>query len=227
MDVAYRDYEVRDLIALAGRGTDLSAVRALFRQNRIISSINGDFDHKSCWELLTDPAIAQRYFSPDERHVFRRHVLWTRVLGERRTTLPDGEMGDLLPYVRDDREGLVLKPNRSYGGDRIVIGHSVTQQEWEAQLAQVAAGPDAFVVQRVANIPVNDFPVVSADGTVHIEPFYTVMGFAPTEFGLGILCRASQKQVVNVAQRGGLCAVLVAHPPAPLIGPSGGVAKLP
>jgi hypothetical protein len=62
-----------------------------------------------------------------------------------------------------------------------------------------------------------EFPVVGADGKVHDEPFYTVMGFAPTRYGLATLGRASQKQVVNVAQRGGMCAVLLGHPPAGLV----------
>ncbi|HLF09805.1 MAG TPA: carboxypeptidase M32, partial [Gammaproteobacteria bacterium] len=58
-----------------------------------------------------------------------------------------------------------------------------------------------------------EFPVVDAGGRVHEEPFYAVMGFAPTDGGLGILCRVSQKQVVNVAQHGGLAPVLVGHKP--------------
>jgi hypothetical protein len=65
--------------------------------------------------------------------------------------------------------------------------------------------------------------VVGPDRSVHIEPFYTVMGFAPTRYGLSILGRASQKQVVNVAQRGGLCGVLIGRPQGRLIGP--GVVK--
>jgi len=47
------------------------------------------------------------------------------------------------------------------------------------------------------------------------------MGFAPTRNGVAIMARASQKQVVNVAQRGGLCAVAVGNPPARLVGPEG------
>ena len=43
------------------------------------------------------------------------------------------------------------------------------------------------------------------------------MGFAPTENGLGVMVRVSQKQVVNVAQRGGLAAVLVGYPPEDLV----------
>ena len=66
----------------------------------------------------------------------------------------------------------------------------------------------------------HEFPVVDADGTVHVEPFYTVMGFAPTKYGLAILGRASQKQVVNVAQRGGMCGVLIGRPAGRLFGPA-------
>ena len=67
------------------------------------------------------------------------------------------------------------------------------------------------MVQQVATIPVREFPVVGPDGVVHVEPFYTVMGFAAGDDGVAILARASQKQVVNVAQHGGLCGVLVSH----------------
>ena len=63
--------------------------------------------------------------------------------------------------------------------------------------------------------------MVDVEGDVHIEPFYTVMGFAPTKYGLAIVGRASQKQVVNVAQRGGMCGILVGRPPARLVGPAG------
>jgi hypothetical protein len=45
------------------------------------------------------------------------------------------------------------------------------------------------------------------------------MGFAATKYGLAILGRASQKQVVNVAQRGGICAVMRGYPPERLLGP--------
>ncbi len=75
------------------------------------------------------------------------------------------------------------------------------------------------MVQALANIPVYLFPVVGPDGKVKVEPFYTVMGFAPSKYGLAILGRASQKQVVNVAQRGGMCVVMIGRPPGRLVGP--------
>ena len=88
-------------------------------------------------------------------------------------------------------------------------------------MERALADPELWVVQRLANLPVTEFPVVGPDRSMHIEPFYTVMGFAPTRYGLSILGRASQKQVVNVAQRGGMCGVLIGRPPGRLIGPAG------
>jgi len=211
VDLVYRDFEVRDLLELEQGGVSPEPLRTLFKQNRVISSIAAELDQKSCWEVLTDPQFTQKYFSADERQVFRRHILWTRVLSDRRVLFPDGQSGDLLAYVRREQEGLVLKPNRSYGGKGVVIGHGLTREEWETAIAHALADSDRWVVQQLASIPVSEFPVLGPDGKVHIEPFYTVMGFAATKYGLSILGRASQKQVVNVAQRGGMCAVLTGH----------------
>jgi carboxypeptidase Taq len=220
VDVAYRDYEIRDLLELEREhGRRLDAIRALFAQNRMVSSIGGDLDHKSCWEVLTSEELAARHFSIAERQLFRRHVLWTRVLGERRTETPDGVV-DLPEYARRHREDLVLKPNRGYGGAGVHLGASVDQGTWERLIDDaIAAQHDPhrqWVLQAATTLPVHLFPVLDEQGRTHEEPFYAVMGFAPTDHGLGIIARVSQKQVVNVAQRGGLAAVLVGHRPADL-----------
>src|SRR5262249_2414833 len=104
VDLGYRDYCVYDLMELEREGVNVDQMRALFKQNRMISSIGAEIDQKSCWEVLTDPELAQKYFSAEERQVFRRHVLWTRVLSDRRTALPDGTTGDLIAHVREERE---------------------------------------------------------------------------------------------------------------------------
>ena len=221
IDVVYRDYELRELVALEKEiGRPLEAMRLLFRQNRVVSSIVGDFDHKSAFEILTDPELGERYFSADDRRLFRRHVLWTRLLADRRTTLPHDKEGDLLEYARKNRELLVLKPNRAYGGTGVMLGAATDQPEWEQALQKAVLSADdpeqSWVVQTATRLPVHEFPVVGPDGRVFGEPFYAVMGFAATENGLGTMCRVSQKQVVNVAQRGGLAAVLEAEAPAEL-----------
>jgi carboxypeptidase Taq len=221
IDIAYRDYETRDLIALEHElGRPLEGMRLLFKGNRVVSSLSGDFDHKSCWEILTDESLAERYFSADERRLFRRHVLWTRVVGDRITLLPHGTEGNLLEFARKHREELVLKPNRAYGGSGVAIGASLWQEEWERLLDDAAENYrdplSSWVLQSATPLPVSEFPVIGDDGRVEGAPFYVVMGFAPTDNGLGVMCRVSQKQVVNVAQHGGMASVLLGHPPVDL-----------
>lgn len=208
IDVVYRDYEVRELAEMEQQGLNVRPMKHLFRSNQMVSSMAGDFDHKSCFEVFTDPRYSQ-YFTMDERNVFRRHVLWTRVLRDTRTTDPTGELVELLEFTRANREFLVIKPNRSYGGESVLIGPSAAQSEWEQAVERAVGEPGAWVVQRLARIAVYEFPVIADDGAVMSAPFYVVIGLAPTKYGLAVLGRASQKQVVNVAQRGGMLAVLI------------------
>ena len=166
VDLAYRDYGVVDLLELEAEGVDVEPMRVLLRENRMISSIAADLDQKACWEVLTDPRLCQQYFTAEERQLFQRHILWTRVLSDRRTVLPDGRHGQPARVrARRSHEALVLKPNRAYGGDGIVIGPAVTREEWETALQAALADPDdRWVVQQLATIPVREFPVVGPDG---------------------------------------------------------------
>jgi len=100
-----------------------------------------------------------------------------------------------------------------------LIGPAVSPAEWDATIGRAMADEKSWVVQQLGRIPVYEFPVAALDGSIHLEPFYTVMGFAATRYGLASLVRASQKQVVNVAQRGGMAALCLGYPPSGLIGP--------
>lgn len=211
VDLVYRDYAVLDLADLAEGGWDPEPMRRLFRENRVVSSISAELDCKACFELLTDPELSERYYSEEERRVFQHHVLWTRVVRDRRTTLPSGESGDLLEFVLREREWLVLKPSRGYGGEGVLLGQTVGDSEWCAALDAALADEELWVVQRLAQIPVVEVPTLTPEGDLRPEAFYHVMGFASSDSGLAILARASQRQVVNVAQRGGMAAVMQAE----------------
>jgi hypothetical protein len=209
VDLAYRDASVLDLMDLADEGVDVAPMRALLRQNRVVSSITAELDQKSCFEVFTDPELAKRFLTVEEWQVMRRHVLWTRLVSERRALSPTGERVDLLEYVRKERESLVLKPNRSYGGEGVLVGPTATQGEWESAIDRALIDEDRWVVQQVAPIPVKSFHILDERDRLQVEPFYIVMGFAPTRYGVALVTRASQRPVVNVAQQGGMCAVMV------------------
>ncbi len=212
IDLVYRDYSVEELRELGRRGVDVAPLRSLLAANRVVSSLTAEIEQKSIWEVFTDPALAERHFAPEERLVFRRHVPWTRLLRGRRTELADGTVGDLPEFVRAERELLVLKPNRGYGGTGVCIGAERSQREWERALEVALAAPDTWVAQRRVTIPVHEFPVLAPDGGVRPERFYAVLGLVPTDEGLSLTARASQDPVVNVARRGGIAVVMTAHP---------------
>jgi hypothetical protein len=136
-------------------------------------------------------------------------VLWTRIVSERRTASPTGERVDLLEYARTARESLVLKPNRAYGGEGVLVGRMAAPGEWESALERVVGDESRWVVQQAAPIPVKSFHVVDESDRLHVEPFHIVMGFAPSRYGVALVARASRRSVVNVAQEGGMCAVMV------------------
>ncbi len=79
VDLAYRDYEVHDLLGHgAPRASTSSDPRGCSARTASSRRSAGDFDHKSCWEILTDPQLMARHFQAEERQIFRRHILWTR-----------------------------------------------------------------------------------------------------------------------------------------------------
>ena len=189
-----------------------------FATNRVVSSIAAELDQKSCWEVLGDPVLARRHFGSEDRVFFRRHLPWTRLLRAGTTTLPDGSRGDLSKYVVHAREDLVLKPNRGYGGTGVAVGLATDAAEWKALVAAaLAPGAERWVAQRLVPLPVCQFMVMDADGRLHDQPFYVVFGFFPSAYGLATLGRASQARVVNVAQRGGMCVLVVGHPPGRIV----------
>ena len=114
-------------------------MRLLFRQNRVVSSIVGDFDHKSAFEILTDPELCRAVFRCRRPQAVPPPRVVDALLADRRTTLPHDKEGDLLEYARRNRELLVLKPNRAYGGTGVMLGAATEQAEWEQALQKAVS----------------------------------------------------------------------------------------
>lgn len=207
IDIVYRDHEVNDLAAHEAQGHDLSALKAAIRQGRVVSSLAGELDHKSAFQVFTSPEF-ESHFTGEERRVFRRHVPWTRVVADTHSTDPEGDEIELLPWLRRERARCVLKPNRSYGGEGILIGPQTSASDWDTALERAVAAPDAWVVQGYRPVAEKDFPVIDEEGNLGLAEYFTVLGLFPSTQRLGILGRASRRKVVNVAQKGGLVAVL-------------------
>ena len=155
---------------------------------------------KASLAVLSDERNAA-LFTEDERQVIDAHVPWTRVV-EERTTTHRGAPVDLLPYVRDNRERLVLKPNDEYGGKGIVLGWEVTDDAWARAVATAAAEP--YIVQERITLPTAPYPSV-VDGRVVVAD--RMLDTAPYVFGGryvdGCLTRLGTTSLLNVTAGGG------------------------
>jgi len=149
-------------------------------------------------------------FSPDQRAAIGEHIPWTRVVEDRGTEFK-GERIDLLPWIEDNRERLVLKPNDEYGGSGIVLGWETAPDGWRAAVRKAAAEP--FIVQERIALPSESFPswdgeggegggggggLVFADRIVDTAPFVFGGTYADS-----CLTRVSTATLVNVTAGGG------------------------
>lgn len=128
-------------------------------------------DKKMLFALLFEPRLMALY-TREEAEAIRRHVPWTRRVAEGKTTDPDGNTIDLLPWVAQNRAELVLKPNDEGFGRGVLIGANVEPSVWERALKLAVIDPS--VVQRRVALPSAMFPEVGAAGELffsrrHIE----------------------------------------------------------
>ena len=209
VDLLYRDSELQEFVDMETAGHRLTAMRHAVRQGRLVSGLTWEFDQKSAWELFTDARYA-RYFSASQCAFFRTHVLWTRLVRETKTSNPQGHVIDLLPFIRRQKNQLVLKPNTLFGGEGVVIGPQVSPSVWDATVRRALRGSERYVVQQVAKIPTDTFPSL-VDGDVRWTTRYVVSGFFFSSSGIGLVGRFSGLPVVNVSRGGGLIPALWVH----------------
>ena len=209
VDFLYRDSELEEFVEMEARGTRLRALRRAIQEGRLISSLAWEFDQKSTWEIFTDAQYA-RYFTASQRRLFREHLLWTRLVRQAIVSDPHGRSVDLVPFIRRHQHRLALKPNAMFGGEGVILGPTVSQRTWEAHLGHALRGRERYVVQRLARIPTDIFPLLD-DGRAQWQSRCVVSGFFFSSSGIGLVGRFSSLPVVNVSRGGGLISALWAH----------------
>jgi len=185
------DLDQSDLVAAArdGRVCVVNPFRARVANN------------KKLFALLGDPRFAH-LVQGDEAEVIERCIPWTRILRPGRVAYGTWTI-DLLPFVADNRERLVLKPASDYGGHGVSLGMETTQEEWE-QVIEAHAERDDYIVQEYVPVPEEMFPTVE-DGHVQMR----LKRFNINPFGIGgryagSITRISDRAVINVSAGGGL-----------------------
>ncbi len=185
------DLDQSDLVAAArdGRVCVVNPFRARVANN------------KKLFALFGDPRFAH-LVKGDEEEVIRETIPWTRILRPGRTNYGDWRI-DLLPFVADNRDRLVLKAASEYGGHNVFLGMETAQERWE-QILEAHAERADFIVQEYIPVPEEMFPTVE-DGHVQMR----LKRFNINPFGLGgryagSITRISDRAVINVSAGGGL-----------------------
>jgi glutathionylspermidine synthase len=158
-------------------------------------------NNKKLFALLQDPRFAH-LVEERERRVIDETIPWTRVLRPGRASYGEWVV-DLLQFVSDNRERLVLKPASDYGGHGVSLGMETEQPRWDALIEEHVEDGD-FVVQEYVPVPEEMFPTVE-DGHVQMR----LKRFNINPFGIGgryagMITRISDQAVINVTAGGGL-----------------------
>jgi uncharacterized circularly permuted ATP-grasp superfamily protein len=155
---------------------------------------------KASLAVLSDEANAA-LFTPAERAAIQRHIPWTRVVRERRTLYENREI-DLLPFLSQNKDQFVLKPNDEYGGKGIVLGWEVNQSQWDAALKTALEEPS--IIQKRVPLPKEPYPSL-VDGQIHIYDRMTDTNpyIWYGDHVSGCLTRLSTVELLNVTAGGG------------------------
>jgi glutathionylspermidine synthase len=200
IDLIYKRVLIAELVERGG--LDHPVIRAV--RDRAVCMVNPFrckiLHKKASLAVLSDERNAH-LFSADEREAIELHIPWTRRV-EDRATVHNGQPVDLLPYIAQYRENLVLKANDEYGGKGIYLGWETPAEEWEQALRRGLEEP--FVVQERVDQVGEPYPSM-VDGALQV--YERLMDTNPYVFyGAymdGCLTRLSTQSLLNVTSGGG------------------------
>jgi hypothetical protein len=202
IDIVYKRLLVNEYLPIAGESPALlDAYRA--RAFCMVNSFRSKLIHKKAlFAVLTDQRHAA-LFSADEQAAIRAHVPWTRQVRAGHSD-HHGETIDLLEFIAERRDRLVLKPNDDYGGHGIYIGWNTDEISWDEAMHKALADGDYLVQERVATAR-EVFPAVLDDGSIEFAE--QLVDLDPLLF-LGkvgsAFTRLSYTELANVSSGGGM-----------------------
>lgn len=176
--------------------------RAVVTMNPFAAALGDD-------KALLEPLSTASRWSRELNEVLQAHVPCTRVVRERRVDW-EGRDVDLVDFLREAKDQLVLKPVDGYGGFGVTVGPFATRLAWDAALAGALQHPGGFVAQRYHPLPQQE--VTLLDGTPQSSLVVHSLWFHPSDQLVGAFLRASRDPVVNVHQGGGLTPVFFRPP---------------
>jgi uncharacterized circularly permuted ATP-grasp superfamily protein len=156
---------------------------------------------KMIFGLLSDPeCLDAAGIDQDTQAVLRKHIPWTRRVLPGTTTY-NGQETDLVKFMTDNQDRLVLKPNDDYGGHGIFIGWETRPDDWQRRVRAAQEAP--YVVQERVNIAYEQYPSIEDDRLVLGRRLVDTDPFLFGSTVHGCLTRLSTVTLLNVTAGGG------------------------
>lgn len=202
IDIVYKRLLVNEYLPIMNEYPALlDAYRA--RAVCMVNSFRSKLIHKKAlFAVLTDARHA-RLFNEEERAAIREHIPWTRQV---RVGKSDyfGEEIDLLEFIAERRDRLVLKPNDDYGGHGIHIGWNTDEITWDEAIHSALGNGDYLVQERVPTAR-EVFPALTPEGTIEFSE--QLVDLDPLLFNGKVgsaFTRLSSTELANVSSGGGM-----------------------
>ncbi len=202
INLVYKRVLISELVERGDLGLNHPVIRAV-RDNAVcmVNPFACKILHKKASLAVLTDERNQHLFTTEEWHALQRFVPWTRVLQERKT-IYNGETIDLLPFLAQNKDEFVVKPNDEYGGKGVVLGWTVSQSEWETILRERLQEPT--IAQKRVVLPEEPYPsFVDGDVKIYDRMLDTDPYLWYGNYMSGSLCRLSTAALLNVTAGGG------------------------
>lgn len=207
VDLVYRDMPFYEIGPVSRAEKNLSGFARMIEEGKVIPGFSGEFDQKGLLECLTSEEYS-RFFSRKESRLLKECVPWTRVLWERRTRGPEGHRVDLVSYALRHRENLILKPNDDCGGEGLAFGKALSQSRWERKIQSALRKKGHWVLQQFKPGPAHHVAYYQR-GSLDFKPCHSTLGLFYFKDKMGLHCRVSSEEIVNVGRSGALACVFL------------------
>ena len=202
IDIVYKRLLVNEYLPIIKESPALlDAYRA--RAVCMVNSFRSKLIHKKAlFAVLTNERYAH-LFNAEELAAIRQHVPWTRKVRAERSE-HYGEKIDLLEFIAERRDRLVLKPNDDYGGHGIHIGWNTDEISW-GEAIQNALGNGDYIAQERVPTAREVFPALKEDGSVEFAE--QLVDLDPLLFNGKVgsaFTRLSFTELANVTSGGGM-----------------------
>src|SRR5687768_13322543 len=133
--IIYKRVLISELVERGG--LDHPVVRAVLdRTVCMVNPFRCKILHKKASLAVLSDESNHHLFTADEVDAIKKYIPWTCLVEERKKNY-QGEQIDLLPFLVENKDDFVIKPNDEYGGKGVVLGWETDSSEWESDRKSV------------------------------------------------------------------------------------------